>query len=152
MPQRSGSIFQKGNPVIRIIETSDESTTTVTGSRRRDLALFVAIALVIVGLSWRLKVYYSATAIAVEVQRIDPGGTVVQLPTPNSFDRLGAGYWQPGVIESRIRPLIDRHMRSSPWFVEAPPGARFVWIVRWSRNTTCLDQTLRIDWRESDEQ
>lgn len=129
---------------------ASEFVTTVTGSRRRDVGLFLVIALVIVGLSWRLKVYYAATAITVEIQRVDPSGTVATLPTPERFDHLGGGYWRPETIESRIRPLIDRHMQSSAWAADAPPGARFVWIVRWSRNTTRLDHELRIDWRVDD--
>jgi hypothetical protein len=97
-----------------------------------------------------LRVYYQVTVVEVSVERVTPDGQRIELPTPPRFAQPGYGYWRGDVLMSRLEPRIRDYMRSSHWAREAQPGTRFVWTVRWSENSTRLDQVDRIVWEAPD--
>ena len=107
---------------------------TVSGSRRRDLALLAACALAIALGSARLPVYHSLRVVQVDVARVTAGGARQPLPTPPRFRRPGS---ELDAIERRISDFMQR---------EAPPewrapGARIEWRLRWSQDSLRLDQS-----------
>jgi len=115
-------------------------------SRRIDLALFVCILLWMLLFSPRLRVYFATTVVEVSIEEIQPNGTRRPLITPDNFVRLGAGYWKGDSLVERVTPMIDAHMKQSDWLREAPRGTRYEWTLRWSDNSTKLDQVDRIVW------
>lgn len=123
---------------------------TVTGSRKVDRVICVVIALAMVLLLHRLAVYYSATVIVVTVERIDADGRSTALPTPAAFERIEGGSLPIDAVEPRVRRRIEDDMAKSPWADTAPPGATFVWTVRYSRNHARLDRKLSIAWEVDD--
>jgi hypothetical protein len=66
--------------------------TFVTGSRRRDLLVFLLLACLIVATSYRLRVYYQVTVVKVNVFQITPDGISRVLPTPEEFHRIWIPY------------------------------------------------------------
>lgn len=122
----------------------------VTGSRRRDLLLLFSILSLMLLLSPRLRVYYQVTVVDVSVERISPDGRAVALATPRSLSHPGNGYWRGDSLMSRLEPRIRRYMERSDWSHDATAGTRFVWTVRWSDDSTRLDQMERIVWEVPD--
>ena len=120
---------------------------TVTASPARDLVIFMALFAVMLLLSERLRVYYAVTVVDVTVARILPNGRLETLPTPLVFARPGEGYWRPEKVVDLVKPQIENYMRSSAWSSEAAAGTRFVWTIRWARNSTRLDQQYRYIWK-----
>jgi len=120
---------------------------TVTASRGRDLVIFIALLMVMLLLSERLRVYYAVTVVDVAVTRILPNGREETLPTPRVFARPGGGFWKPEKVIDLVKPQIENYMRSSAWSSEAAAGTRFEWTIRWARNSTRLDQQYRYIWK-----
>jgi hypothetical protein len=124
-----------------------KNSPTVTASPARDLLIFVALLVVMLLLSERLRAYYAVTIVDVTVARILPNGREETLPTPRVFARPGEGFWRPEKVVDLLKGQIENYMRSSAWSSEAPAGTRFVWTIRWTRNSTRLDQQYRYVWR-----
>jgi hypothetical protein len=118
----------------------------VTRSRLLDIGLFGFILLLILLLSPRLRVYYRVTVVDVTVEEIQPSGTRRALPTPAELIRPGAGYWDGDSLVDRLAPRISEYMKRSEWPSRVPPGTRYEWRVRWSENSTKLDQAELIVW------
>ena len=123
-----------------------EAQRWVTGSRRLDVGLFIFILLLIVLQSPRLRVYFGTTVVEVSIEEIQPNGARRPLNTPDTFMRLGAGYWKGDSLVERLTPLISAHMEQSDWVREAPPGTRYEWTVRSSEDSMKLDRVDRIVW------
>ncbi len=123
---------------------------TVTAAPARDLVTFIALLVVMLLLSERLRVYYEVTVVDVTVARILPNGREETLPTPRVFARPGSGFWRPEKVVDLVKPEIENYMRSSAWSSEAAAGTRFVWTIRWARNSTRLDQQYRYVWKLGD--
>jgi hypothetical protein len=117
------------------------------GSRRVDLALFVTILLLMIVLSPRLCVYYGVTVYEISIEEIRPNGDQRTLATPEEFERLGAGYWRGKDLAKKLPPRISEYMHNSDWPKNAPAGTRYEWNVRWSENSTRLDQADRVVWK-----
>ena len=118
----------------------------VTGSRRSDRLLFFSVLCMLIVVSPRLRVYYQVTVVEVSVDRVTPEGQRVALETPSQFKRPGSGNWRGDTLMSRLEPSICQYMQRSDWARDALPGTRFVWTVRWSENSTKLDQVDSVEW------
>ena len=125
-------------------------TDLVTRSRRGDLLLFALIVGLMLLLGPRLRVYHATTVVAVRVERVAPDGRTVELPTPPHLSRPGNGYWRGATLVARLEPRIRAYMSGSEWGRNAEPGTRFVWTVRWSDDSTKLDDVERIVWEAPD--
>jgi hypothetical protein len=115
------------------------------GSRQRDLLAVVLLTLLVLAGSPFLRVYHRVTLIDLSVVRIEPDGRRTALPTPPSLRRGPGRPWAEqrgtaaaiGALEARIQRL----MRADPAIATAPPGTRFEWTIRYSKNSTRLDRT-----------
>jgi len=118
----------------------------VTGSRRSDRLLFFSVLGLLILFTPALRVYYQVTVAEVSVERVTPDGRRIALETPSQFERPGFGYWRGDVLMSRLEPRIREYMQRSAWAGDAQPGTRFVWTVRWSDDSTKLDQVDHVEW------
>jgi hypothetical protein len=104
------------------------------------------LLIVMVLLAQRLIVYHDVTVVDVVVTRVGPDGHRHVLATPAKFARPGSGTLAPESVADTLRPAIDAHMRGSQWARDAPPGTRFEWTIRWSRDSVRLDHEHRHVW------
>ena len=110
----------------------------VTGSRRGDLLLVLALAAFIVSIAPRLPVYYRITAFELTLIRIESDGERKQVPLPPelNFD----AYWNR--TPDDLLPRIEQSFRRS---VAGETADRHELTVNYSFNSTALDQ--QVIWR-----
>jgi hypothetical protein len=102
--------------------------------------------------SYYLRVYYRVTVIDVRVEYATPEGTTETLPRPAKFTKNRLAASSPDKLFRNLGEEIDRYMQSSGWYLYylyKEPGARIDWIIRYSYNTTDLDQRKVISFDES---
>lgn len=109
----------------------------VTGSKRGDAILFLALACAIVLGGTRLRAYYRVTVAVIDVACVAADGTRRAVTTPESFRRAGSSVRPVHTI-----PVLERRIRA--YAREHPGGqrsdARLEWMIRYSFNSTALDR------------
>ena len=118
---------------------SSPAQTFVTGSRRRDVLVFLSLMCFVLATSYRLRVYFRVTVAEVSVVRVASDGTRQVLPTPEQCRRLWAATQPPVAFLERLELCIRTYMRDSSLLRQAEPGSRFEWIIRYAFNSPRLD-------------
>jgi hypothetical protein len=114
---------------------------SVSGSRRLDLLAFLLLACLVVGLShWRMRVYHQITVWEVSLTRVAPDGTRHDLASPEHLRRSSAAGNVPSQALASLEHGIRLYMQGGPATQHADAGDRFEWRIRYSYNSTVLDQ------------
>jgi hypothetical protein len=115
------------------------------GSRRRDLLAAILSASLVLAGSPLLPVYHRIVLMDVSLVRIEPDGRRIPMRTPSSLwspaARSLATQRSPSAAVRAVDLRIRQVMRSDPAIAAAPPGTRFEWVIRYSKNSARLDRS-----------
>ena len=124
----------------------------VTSSIKLDAVILVSFFVLLITASYFLRVYYRVTVIDVRVEYTNPEGTIKTLHRPAKFIKNRLAVSSTDKLLRNLEEEINNYMQSSGWYLYylyKEPGARIDWIIRYSYNTTNLNQQKVVSFDEN---
>jgi hypothetical protein len=106
-----------------------------------DLLAILVLASLVLGVSyWRLRVYHQVTVWEVSLTRMTPNEAPRPLAVPEQIRRSFSATLPPAQAIASLERDIRAYMRSGQVAQSGDAPSRFEWHIRYSFNTTNLDQ------------
>jgi hypothetical protein len=134
------------------MKSSSKGKTYLTGSRKTDFIMFSILACLLLISSYRIRAYYQVTVADVNLVRINPDGERIDIPTTNFIRLFALASRPPEVLWDSLQSILEsftgNYMRSD----EVKAGTQFNWIIRYSYNSTKLQDERIISFKKGTDQ